>query len=61
MDFEVNMAVVDEFITPPNVTVSEARGSPKKKRLSVEGNLIEVCILLLLVFYKIEHLTIVTE
>ncbi|XP_063968626.1 uncharacterized protein LOC135157340 [Lytechinus pictus] len=39
------MAVVDDFITPPKVTVSEARGSPKKKRLSVEGNLIEVGVL----------------
>ena len=42
-----NKELVDTFIKPESVSVSEVRGSAIKRRLMVEGNIIEVCILLL--------------
>ncbi|XP_011664560.2 uncharacterized protein LOC115929382 [Strongylocentrotus purpuratus] len=42
VDFDVNKEAVDSFIRPKSVSVSEARGSAPKRRMTVEGDVIEV-------------------
>ena len=33
---------LDEYVKPPLVSVAEAKGSPKKRRLSLEGDVTQV-------------------
>eukprot|EP00057_Strongylocentrotus_purpuratus_P025170 XP_011679644.1 PREDICTED: uncharacterized protein LOC105445601 [Strongylocentrotus purpuratus] len=40
--FEYDVEAMNEFVRPATVTVAEARGSAKKRRLSVEGDVVEV-------------------
>ncbi|XP_033100893.1 uncharacterized protein LOC117104264 [Anneissia japonica] len=43
-DFDINMEVVQEFISPKVVSLVEACGSPKKRRLSVRGSVMEIAV-----------------
>ncbi|XP_071944537.1 uncharacterized protein [Antedon mediterranea] len=41
-NFNVDMGVVNNFIRPEVVSLSEAKGSPQKKRISVQGCVVEM-------------------
>jgi len=57
--FDVDQAHVDEWLKATHVTISDALGSPARRRVSIKGRVTHVCYLKY--FYNYCCLTTVTQ